>query len=664
MRLFKSTPALFFAFAVFFGISSSAYAQQQTVTIQPEKPQPGESVTITYHPDAPDAKITSPDSLKLVFNFDAYLFSVPGEVDMKKTDKGWSTSFKLSDQFAYGSFYFKSGEKVDKNIDEHLYEFFAYKEGMTTKDAYLMKAYDIKDRYPEASEEKINALKALLFAKELAAHPDNFRGRTMWYSFLLSQKYVDSTAIKSKAFHFLDKKLAANPTSRTWVTKIEQGYNRIGEETMGDSVEQAMIEKYPKSDIGWYSFYQKADDEKDEDKQAEMLLEYVRVDFNRTYINKYYTEQAYETLFEYYAKAGNLEMMKQIAVKWLEPNPKTLDKLIQSESYNSAANFIIKNTGHYDWAAQYAQKALELTDQEPAHTGLTDFGYKARTLPNKREEELLKERKSEILATVGLIYTKQEKFEEAEKTLVKAKELSDDKTTRIYLAKLYKATDRPKMAFDIYWELLLEEPMDEELKIKLKESYIAFKGSEEGFELKTEELDAAWREKMIAEFKEEMIDKEPPSMKTVTDLQGNPLDLSSMKNKVVVIDFWATWCGPCLSAFPYLQKVYEKYEDNPDVKFIVLNSAWSNSIKDAQKWKKEGDYKENEYSFPLFYDKDSKVTTAFGVTGIPTTFVLGKDGNIKFKHVGYSGPDMEPKLALRIEMLLDGTATAMKAESE
>src|SRR5699024_2571309 len=115
MQLLKRACALIVT-AVLFSISNSLYAQQ-TVTITPEKPQPGETVIITYHPDAPDAKITNPDSLKLVWSYKPYLFSLPDEMEMKKNGMEWSTHFELSELTPFVRFYFKSGEKTDKNID-------------------------------------------------------------------------------------------------------------------------------------------------------------------------------------------------------------------------------------------------------------------------------------------------------------------------------------------------------------------------------------------------------------------------------------------------------------------------------------------------------------------------------------------------------------------
>lgn len=659
MQSFKTTTVFFIVLGVILSVTSSALAQKQTVTIQPEKPQQGETVTITYHPDSPDAKITSPDSLKLVLSYAPYLYSIPDEFEMNKTENGWATGFELSENFAFATFYFKSGEKTDKNAEGHEYEFFAYENGLPVKDTYLMAVSRVDNRYEEASEMKKNEIKAHLYAKALAVHPEYYEAQMKWYAFLLAQEYVDSVKVQAMAHHAIQQKLAENPGSWNTIRLVKYGYRQIDEKAMADSVEKAMIEKYPNSDIAMYDLYQKATDEEDGAKKAKMLTKYVNADYERSFINKLYTENALEQLYTYYAEQGNVAMMKKYLNRYLQPSEATLDKIIKSKFYKEAARTIAENTKKYELALEYAQKAYELTNNEPVSVYTTLNGRKVAYQTKKETDERLTGRNSEILATLGFIYTKMENYDKAAEKLLAAKKLSDDESILKDLANLYVVTDQPEKAYSIYRDLLLKKPFNEELRSQLKESYIAYRGSEEGFETEIEQVVSEWRVETIAEFKEEMLDKEPPALASITDLQGNPLDLTTLENKVVVIDFWATWCGPCLKAFPYVQNVYEKYKDNENVKFIILNSAWSNSIEDAVKWTKEGEYAENEYTFPLYYDKDSKVTTAIGVTGIPTTFILGKDGNIKFKHVGYYGPLMEQKLALRIEMLLSDEPIAV-----
>jgi thiol-disulfide isomerase/thioredoxin len=118
-----------------------------------------------------------------------------------------------------------------------------------------------------------------------------------------------------------------------------------------------------------------------------------------------------------------------------------------------------------------------------------------------------------------------------------------------------------------------------------------------------------------------------------TTLDGKPLKLSDLKGKVVVLDYWATWCGPCVKSFPSLQRLYEKYRNNPKVAFAIVN-VWERS-EDRVGLVKGFLEKNSKLTFPVYLDKDDSVVSKYGVTGIPTKFYLGKDGRIQFKEVGY-----------------------------
>ncbi|RYE04732.1 MAG: TlpA family protein disulfide reductase, partial [Sphingobacteriales bacterium] len=142
------------------------------------------------------------------------------------------------------------------------------------------------------------------------------------------------------------------------------------------------------------------------------------------------------------------------------------------------------------------------------------------------------------------------------------------------------------------------------------------------------------------------LNKPAPLLDQVYDMQGKLVDPAMLKGKTIVIDFWATWCIPCIEGFPYMQQVYNRYKDNKDVIFMITNSGSKNSLKDAQDW-----VAANGFTFPFYYN-DRKLAEAFGVNTIPSTFVIDKTGNIQYRTVGFEGPIMEAKLGLQIKSAL------------
>ncbi len=130
---------------------------------------------------------------------------------------------------------------------------------------------------------------------------------------------------------------------------------------------------------------------------------------------------------------------------------------------------------------------------------------------------------------------------------------------------------------------------------------------------------------------------------TLEDLTGKEVSLADYRGKVVIIDFWATWCPPCRKELPYIHKIYEKYKDK---EVIVLAITSESNIE-----KVKGFIEKEGYSFPVLIDGRRETNSAYHVRAIPMLFVLNREGIIQHIHRGYN-LEIEATLSKEIEDLL------------
>jgi thiol-disulfide isomerase/thioredoxin len=140
-----------------------------------------------------------------------------------------------------------------------------------------------------------------------------------------------------------------------------------------------------------------------------------------------------------------------------------------------------------------------------------------------------------------------------------------------------------------------------------------------------------------ARIKKDMISK-PAAAFSLPGLKGGNASLDALIGKVVLIDFWATWSGPCIASFPAMQMLVDANKGRNDVAILFVDT-----------WQKESDkyavvnkfFMDKPYRFDVYMDLDDKTVKDFGVKGIPTKVIIDKKGMIRFFSVGYSGDELK-----------------------
>lgn len=152
-----------------------------------------------------------------------------------------------------------------------------------------------------------------------------------------------------------------------------------------------------------------------------------------------------------------------------------------------------------------------------------------------------------------------------------------------------------------------------------------------------------------------LLGKQAPDF-TLPLLEEGRAELSAHKGKnIVILDFWATWCGPCVKALPVLAEVAEAYEDRGVVFYAVNQREAPETIRNF--------LKAHDVQCAVALDRDGEVAASYGVEGIPQTVVIGKDGTVQAVHVGML-PNLRNKLEEELEALLAGKDLAARAKEE
>ena len=306
------------------------------------------------------------------------------------------------------------------------------------------------------------------------------------------------------------------------------------------------------------------------------------------------------------------------------------DPLFASQQYNGAAwriadgDNLASEGNDLEYAEQLARKSLEI------------YHNKMNNLSKYEVKSTFDETFMYYTDALAMVLYKEKKYQEAfdeQSKLINFDFIDDGNRERYVLyAEKAKGNDFVKNYID---GLLKKQNISENLYNKLVEIYKSKNLSISEIEKLREE------NKKIAtkKAKEELIKIYGTDLKakefTLTNLEGKTLKLSDYRGKIIVLDFWATWCGPCREAMPHMQKIVNNYKGQ-NVEFFFINTL--ETAKPAEIQKNVSKFiADNKYDFNVLFDFQEEVAKKYKVQGIPCEIIIDKEGNIISRSVGYDG---------------------------
>ncbi|WP_235005368.1 redoxin family protein [Pedobacter nyackensis] len=616
--------------------------QAQVVQITPEKPQRGEKVTITYHPGVAGAAIGK-DANSIIINFSySTFYDQPWKLAMTKQGDKWIASFVLQRYATFASFYLQSGDIIDKPAANQHYSIAVYNGNKRVRDGFLHESYSLGGQMSKSP--KLPALQLALLKKELINYPNNYEAKVREQSVLMALAKTPKEKMKHRleARKIIAAKFEENPTFGGNLNKVTMGYLIIGENYRLDSIRKVVSKRFPESDLAKDYLISAISKEKDETKKVAQLEALLKKDKesgeNSTEIHR--------ILFEHYVRLKDEAKAVYHARKSMGvPEPYTPQKL------KTIAEKLTAQRLAADTAVAYAEASLKVADQWPIGVirYFPEYGHILPFVADSVRTKTIAEAKSSLNAIIALNKFYLGNKDEAMKLAVKAEGSGANKESLMNIALLYELVGNPEKAFNALWTVLLKDPSDIVAIKSAKTNFLKFNPSETEFNAKLKKLEELKLAQLKASLTKQMMHKPGPELTGLTDLKGKPVTKEMMQGKIVILDFWATWCVPCMQEMPYLQNVYDKYKNNSQVMFMVVNSGAKNTIKDAIGWA----VKNPQYTFPLYFNNDPDIGEKVGFTLIPTIAVIDQLGKMQFRTIGFEGAELEHKLSAQIDILLE-----------
>ena len=617
---------------------------QKTFSVTPEVAGPGQTVKVAYNPGKTNLKGKKKVSAE-VYQFRDYQWKID-EIKLVKQDSLWTADYLLPADAALIAFKFKSGKLSD--IGDAYGWFLTGKDGKAIPGAYAGWAFLRNGTVPElfpgyTDNKKMIGDDVVLYWMEQQVKQSPASRRHIFYPWLKVLKKVDADKAKKAALADINYMNNLPDLTEKEMLAMKKVYAEVLEQPVSADSMAKVIAGIDSVEIK----------RRNPEKLAAIKLLNAERDYKKLlpmaidFIDSFPANKA-DRAFDLANRIDYANLYTTIAIiSSIEKDTATFKKYVAKAPFVSLPNIFYKCMDvpyvslkslsaeeAYVYARPIMDRLLQFSMAPPEGFWDVYFGNAAIYA-----DILMHIGKDE--AALGFASSAQQKYQNGNSPL--------NEVQSILLARTGKAAELQQ----VLERSMKKNQMTPRMLEMLKENYVSRNQSADGYAsylatLKDVKLDAALESKL----RKSMIKKAVPEF-NVKSNRGTSVKLSDLKGKVVVLDFWASWCAPCKAAFPGMKLAVEKYKNDKDVIFYFVDTQ--EKMKDYEAYVTKY-LKDNNYDFNVLFDADAKFSKSYGVGAIPHKMVIDKEGMLRFSEVGYMGSpsELSDEISMMVELARSG----------
>lgn len=610
---------------------SSILGFSQALVLTPAKPEAGKEVSFVYTgPHIRDTLKTSPFLRKTILNKNLMVFDT---LHLVRTQTGYTGKFKVEDSVT--TIMFLIGEQVGPENNYFVYP--VYKNGVQVKGASAGMAMQNMWAY-QLGVTVDNKKNGGLFEEEFHHNPDQEKIFIIDYLKTLSaipEREAEAKTLAEQAFR---NALESGQSENEVIQLASILYDEESDKRA--AYEDEMVKKFPKG-ISYGNRLLKELYDLQKEKKYDTVIEkalrikteevvknvdYMDEQLNRILMNSYKAKKDY-TKFEEYAELE--ESFRQKAY-----------------NYNDMALNMAKAKQNLDIAKHFSKLSLDNVDSL----------YAINSRPNISAREwkrLVDSEFAEYVNTYALIlYALGDKAGALanQQKIIDIIGVENVESNERYILYLFE-NDKIKESLETAEDCISKGKSNAGIDSLYKVIYLAVHKNSDNFTDRLAMLKKQGKKYEIARLQKDMLNIDTPDF-SLTDQSGKKITRNDLKGKIVILDFWATWCGPCVASLPAMLKAAAALKHRKDVVFYFVNTQERGSA-ERRKKKVNEFLSKNKYDLNLLFDLQDKAYYDFEINGIPANFIIGKDGKIKFSSSGFGDNDEElvNELTMMVESL-------------